>query len=68
VDRDAALALEILAVHHALGDALVLAKGTRLALEAVDQRGLAVVDVRDDRDVADVLARMLAHTNFRSGK
>jgi hypothetical protein len=28
--------------------------------EAVDQRGLAVVDVSDDRDVADVV---LAHEN-----
>ena len=59
VDRDAALALEVLAVHHALDHGLVLAEGAGLTQQAVDQRGLAVIDVRDDRDVADVLARLL---------
>src|SRR5581483_4970360 len=53
-DGDAALALEIhrvedLRLHLALGE-------TTAALdEAIRQRRLAVVDVRDDREVADVL-------------
>jgi hypothetical protein len=53
-DGDAALALEIVGVHRALGDALVLAEGAGLLSAAVDQRGLAMVDVRDDRDVAQL--------------
>ena len=55
-DRDALLALEVHRVHHALGDVLVGAEGARLPEHGVDQRRLAVVDVGDDRHVADVLA------------
>ncbi len=51
-DRDAALALEFVAVHRALGDPLVGAKHTGLPKHRVDQRGLAMVHVRHDRDVA----------------
>jgi hypothetical protein len=52
-DGDAALALEVVAVHGAFGDVLVGAEGAGLLQQVVHQRGLAVVDVRDDRDVAD---------------
>src|SRR5581483_5335737 len=55
-DRDPALALDRVAVHHALRDLLVLAEDVALPQHAVDEGGLPVVDVRDDRDVADVLA------------
>ena len=44
-----------LRVHHALGHLLVVAEDVGLLQHAVDQRGLAVVDVGDDGDVADVL-------------
>ena len=50
----AALALQVVRVHHAFGDLLVLAEGAALAQRLVDQRGLAVVDVGDDGDVADL--------------
>ena len=53
-DRDALLALEVHRVEHALGDLLVLPKRARLPEHRVDQGGLAVVDVRDDRDVSQV--------------
>jgi hypothetical protein len=53
-DGDAALALERVGVHHPLHDALVLAEGAGLTEHVVDQRGLAVVDVCDDRDVPDI--------------
>jgi hypothetical protein len=52
-DGDAALLFEVVGVHHALGDALVLAERAGLLEQLVDQRGLAMVDVRDDRDVAN---------------
>src|SRR5437867_449796 len=55
-DRDALLALEVDRVHDALGDRLVLAEETRLPEHGVHEGGLAVVDVGDDRDVADRVA------------
>ncbi|MGY4341882.1 hypothetical protein ACVWW3_006788 [Bradyrhizobium sp. LM2.9] len=51
---DAALALQIVGVHGALGHLLVLAVGTGLLEETVDERCLAVIDVGDDSDVAKV--------------
>ncbi len=53
-DGDAALLLEVVRVHHALGDALVVAEGAGLLEEAVDEGRLAVIDVRDDRDVSQL--------------
>ena len=50
-DGDTALALEVGVVHHALDQALVDAEGAALPEQGVDQRGLAMVDVRDDGDV-----------------
>ena len=53
-DRDSALALEVVGIHHPLGHLLVLAEGAGLLQQLVDQRRLAVVDVRDDGDVAQL--------------
>ena len=53
-DRDAALALDIARVHHALGHRLILAVHAALPEHLVDERGLSVVNVRDDRNVAKV--------------
>ena len=53
-DRDALLALEVVRVHGALFHVLVRAEGAGLAQHGVDERRLAVVDVGDDRDVAEV--------------
>ena len=53
-DRDPLLALEVHRVEHPLGHVLVGAEGARLPQQGVHQRRLAVVDVGDDRDVADV--------------
>ncbi len=50
---DAALALEIVGIHRALGHPLVLAERAGLLQQAVDQGGLAMVDMRDDRDIAE---------------
>jgi hypothetical protein len=59
---DAALALEVVGVHRALGDLLVLAEGAGLLEELVDERGLAMVDVGDDGDISQI------HVRFRSGR
>ena len=55
-DRDALLALEVHRVEHALGDVLVVAERAGLPEQRVDERRLAVVDVRDDGDVPKIVA------------
>src|SRR5207249_4300634 len=52
-DGNATLAFDVVGIHDALAEPLVGGEGARLFQQAVDQRGLAVVDVRDDGDVAD---------------
>ena len=54
LDGDAALALQVHRVEELLGH-LPLGEGARPLHEPVRQRGLPVVDVGDDREVADVL-------------
>src|SRR5690606_23278448 len=51
---DATLALDIAGIHRALADALMFPDRAGLAEERIDQRRLAMVDMRDDRDVAKV--------------
>src|SRR5215831_4414393 len=52
-DGDATLSLDVVGIHDALAEALVGGESTGLLQQAVDQGRLAVVDVRDDGDVAD---------------
>ena len=52
LDRDPALALEVHRVEHLLAH-LALGDGVGQLEDAVGERRLAVVDVRDDREVAD---------------
>ncbi len=59
-NRDALLALEIARIHDAILHVLVLAERAGLPQHRVDQRRLAMVDVGDDRHVADVGS--LCHT------
>lgn len=56
-DRDPPLALDILAVHHPLRDRLVLAEGAGLAQQSIQQGRLAVINVGDDRQVAEIFAQ-----------
>ena len=57
-DRDALLTLEVVGVHDQRPHLLVLAERVALLQQGVDQGGLAVIDVRDDRHVADVVANV----------
>ena len=54
LDGDAALALQVHRVEHLR---LHLARGQRAGQlqQAVGERGFAMIDVRDDREIADVL-------------
>ncbi|MNV16053.1 hypothetical protein D3C71_1068050 [compost metagenome] len=51
-NRDAAFLFEVVRVHHAFCNALVFAERARLFQELVNERRFAMVNVRDDRDVA----------------
>jgi hypothetical protein len=53
-NRDSALALEIVAIHRALRHLLISAERAGLLQHGVDQRGLAMVDMGDNSDVAEV--------------
>jgi hypothetical protein len=53
-DRDALLALEVAGVHGAFGELMVLVEASLLLEHGVDQGRLAVVDVGDDCDIAQV--------------
>ena len=52
------------AMHRALFHALVVAEGAGLAEQLVDQGRLAVIDVRDDGDVAELFD---GHADGRRG-
>ena len=54
LDRDAALALQIHRIQH-LRLHLARGHGAGQLKQPVGQRGLAMVDMRDDREVSDVL-------------
>ena len=51
---DAALALQVVGIEDAFGHLLVGVKDIGLAQHAIDQRGLAVIDMGDDGNVANV--------------
>ncbi len=53
-DGDAALLFEIVRIHDALGDALIFTKGAGLLQQTIDERRLAVVDMGDDGDIAQI--------------
>ena len=55
-DRDALLALEVARVHDPVDDGLIRPEGAGLAEHRVHERRLAVVDMGDDGDVAQVAA------------
>ena len=52
--RDTALALQIIGIEGALGHLLVGAEGAALAQQPVDERGFAVVDMGNYRNVAQI--------------
>jgi hypothetical protein len=66
-DRDALLALEIVRVHRALFDVRVLPERAGLAQHGVHEGRLAVIDVRDDRDVAEVRTEGMRHEGILAG-
>jgi hypothetical protein len=60
-DSNATLTFEIHRIHYSIPNLLVVTKRTRLPQHGVDQRRLAMIDVRDDRDVSYVFS-FLGHS------
>ena len=54
---DAAFPLKIARVHHAVCHDLILAVHPALLQHFIDQRRLAVVNVRDDRNIPNMILR-----------
>jgi len=50
-DGDPALALLVIGIHDALGNALIVPEGAGLPQQLVDQGRFAMIDMRDDRDI-----------------
>ena len=65
LDGDAALALDVHGVEQ-LGLHVALGHRARKLQDAVRERGLAVIDVRDDREVAD-MGKLVGHNVFLIG-
>ncbi len=53
-DGDPTLFLQVIGIHRSFFNALVVAEGARLAEKLIDERGLAMIDVGDNRHVAKV--------------
>ena len=51
-DRDAALAFEIVRIHHPVGHGGARPERAGLLEKLINERGLAVIDMSDDRDVS----------------
>ena len=66
-DRDALFPLQIHGVHHPVSEFLMGAEGPGLAQHGVHQCGLSMIDVGDDRDVAQVAAHCVGHPPMVSG-
>src|SRR5207249_8368960 len=54
-NRNSFLTLEIHRIHHALFNLLIGTKRARLAQQLIDKRRLAVIDVRNDGDITDLI-------------
>jgi hypothetical protein len=52
-DGDAALSLDGILIHDAIAHLLVGGEGPGLLQQAIDQRGLAMIDVGNDGDVSN---------------
>ena len=59
-NSDAALAFQVVRIHHALDDGFVGTKNSALLEHGINERSLAVVHVRDDCYVANTLTHMMA--------
>ena len=62
---DPAFLFQIIGIHHPFTDGLIFTESSGLTQQLIDQCGFAVIDVRDNRDVADS-AFGFRHKNSRN--
>src|SRR3546814_12421854 len=65
-DGDPALLFQVARIHGALFHALVVAEGAGLAEKLVDKRRLAMIDVGDDRHVAEAHSKIPDGAKYRA--
>src|SRR3546814_14751971 len=65
-DGDPALLFQVARIHGALFHALVVAEGAGLAEKLVDKRRLAMIDVGDDRHVAEANSKIPDGAKYRA--
>jgi hypothetical protein len=56
-NRYTALTLEVIRVHDALGRSSTLVEGAGLLQKSIHKRGFAVINMRDNRDIANFFGR-----------
>jgi len=66
-DGDSPLPFQVHGIHQALGHGLVVAEHAALAEHLVHQGGLAVIDMGNDRDIADMLVFHNRSLSFFAG-
>ena len=66
-DRDAPLAFQLVRVENAIADQLAVAEFAALPQQAIDQRRLAVIDMGNDGNIANVLATLDGGLGRRGG-
>src|SRR5581483_4579534 len=66
-DADAAFAFQLVRIHHALNHGFVGPEGAALTQHGIDQRGLAVVNVRNDGNIANPRIHFYVLSSFLSG-
>ena len=64
---DSPLPFEIARVHNALGHRLIFPVNTALPEHLVHERGLAVVNMRNDRNVSQIFSYHFVSTSIQSG-
>src|SRR2546428_11113881 len=67
-DGDALLSLEHVRIHDQLTDLLMRGEDVRLLQQGVDERGLAMVNVRDDGHVAQIGTAPRFQLGYRHGR
>ena len=65
-DGNPAFPFQVIGIHGALGDLLVLPERTGLFKQLVDQSGLAMIDVRDNRNIAEAHNESVSNALFRA--
>jgi len=55
-NRDSAFLFKVIGIHDSLDHLLIIPEGASLPQHVIDERGLSMVDMRDDGDVPDIFS------------